>query len=32
MWGSSLTPDGQSILFSGIEHSEGDIMLVDGFK
>jgi dipeptidyl aminopeptidase/acylaminoacyl peptidase len=31
MWGSSLAPDGQSILFSGIEHSEGDIMLVEGF-
>ncbi len=32
MWGSSLAPDGQSILFSGIEHSEGDIMLVEGFR
>ena len=32
MWGSSLAPDGQSILFSGIEHSEGDIMLVEGFN
>jgi Tol biopolymer transport system component/DNA-binding winged helix-turn-helix (wHTH) protein len=32
MWGSSLAPDGKSILFSGIEHSEGDIMLVEGFR
>jgi Tol biopolymer transport system component len=32
MWRPSLTPDGQSILFSGIEHSEGDIMLVEGFN
>jgi Tol biopolymer transport system component/DNA-binding winged helix-turn-helix (wHTH) protein len=32
MWGSSLAPDGRSILFSGIEHSEGDIMLVEGFR
>jgi Tol biopolymer transport system component/DNA-binding winged helix-turn-helix (wHTH) protein len=32
MWGSSLAPDGQSILFSGIEHSEADIMLVEGFR
>ncbi len=32
MWGSSLAPDGQSILFTGIEHSEGDIMLVEGFS
>jgi Tol biopolymer transport system component len=32
MWGLSLAPDGRSILFSGIEHSEGDIMLVEGFR
>jgi Tol biopolymer transport system component len=32
MWGSSVAPDGHSILFSGIEHSEGDIMLVEGFN
>jgi Tol biopolymer transport system component len=32
MWGASLAPDGQSFLFSGIEHSEGDIMLVEGFN
>ena len=30
--GLSLTPDGHALLFSGIEHSEGDIMLVDGFR
>jgi len=32
MWGPSLAPDGHSILFTGIEHSEGDIMLVNGFS
>jgi Tol biopolymer transport system component/DNA-binding winged helix-turn-helix (wHTH) protein len=32
MWGSSLAPDGQSMLFTGIEHSEGDIMVVEGFN
>jgi Tol biopolymer transport system component/DNA-binding winged helix-turn-helix (wHTH) protein len=32
MWGSSLAPDGHALLFSGIEHSEGDIMLVKGFR
>ncbi len=32
MWGSSLAPDGHALLFSGIEHSEGDIMLVEGFR
>jgi Tol biopolymer transport system component/DNA-binding winged helix-turn-helix (wHTH) protein len=32
MWGPSLAPDGRSILFSGIEHSEGDIILVEGFS
>ena len=32
MWGSSLAPDGRALLFSGIEHSEGDIMLVEGFR
>ena len=32
MWGPSLAPDSKSILFSGIEHSEGDIMLVEGFN
>jgi len=32
MWGANLAPDGQSILFTGIEHSEADIMLVEGFR
>ena len=32
MWGFSLAPDGHAFLFSGIEHSEGDIMLVEGFR
>ena len=27
-----LSPDGRTFLFSGIEHSEGDIVLVDGFR
>jgi len=31
-WGPSLSPDGHSFLFSGIEHSEGDIILVEGFR
>ncbi len=32
LWSSSLSPDGQAILLTGIEHSEADIMLVEGFK
>lgn len=32
LWGTHLSPDGHTFLFSGIEHSEGDIMLVDGFR
>jgi len=28
--GASLSPDGHTFLFSGIEHSEGDIVLVRG--
>lgn len=32
LWGPHLAPDGKTVLFSGIEHSEGDIMLVDGFR
>jgi Tol biopolymer transport system component/DNA-binding winged helix-turn-helix (wHTH) protein len=32
MWGSSLAPDGHALLFSGIEHSEADIMLAEGFR
>jgi Tol biopolymer transport system component/DNA-binding winged helix-turn-helix (wHTH) protein len=30
--GPHLSPDGRSFLFHGIEHSEGDIVLVDGFR
>jgi Tol biopolymer transport system component/DNA-binding winged helix-turn-helix (wHTH) protein len=32
LWALSVSPDGGTILFSGIEHSEGDIMLVEGFR
>jgi Tol biopolymer transport system component/DNA-binding winged helix-turn-helix (wHTH) protein len=32
LWGPSLSPDGHTFLFSGIEHSEGDIVLVEGFR
>jgi Tol biopolymer transport system component/DNA-binding winged helix-turn-helix (wHTH) protein len=32
IWGSTLSPDGHTILFSGIDHSEGDIVLVEGFR
>jgi len=32
IWGANLSPDGHTFLFSGIEHSEGDIVLVDGFR
>ncbi len=32
MWGPSLAPDGHALLFSGVEHSEGDIMLAEGFR
>jgi Tol biopolymer transport system component len=32
MWGLSLAPDGHALLVSGVEHSEGDIMLVEGFR
>jgi len=31
-WGLSLSPDGHTLLISGIEHVEGDIVLVDGFR
>jgi Tol biopolymer transport system component/DNA-binding winged helix-turn-helix (wHTH) protein len=30
--GPNLSPDGHAFLFSGIEHSEGDIVLVEGFR
>ena len=32
VWGTSLSPDGRTFLFTGIEHSEGDIVLVEGFQ
>jgi Tol biopolymer transport system component/DNA-binding winged helix-turn-helix (wHTH) protein len=32
IWGANLSPDGHTILFSGIEHSEGVIVLVEGFQ
>ena len=32
VWGAHLAPDGHALLFSGIEHSEGDIVLVEGFQ
>ncbi len=32
LWGTSLSPDGRTFLFTGIEHSEADIVLVEGFQ
>jgi Tol biopolymer transport system component/DNA-binding winged helix-turn-helix (wHTH) protein len=32
IWGATLSPDQHTFLFSGIEHSEGDIVLVEGFQ
>ena len=32
IWGNSLSPDGRTFLFAGIEHSEGDIVMVEGFR
>jgi len=32
VWGATLAPDAHTLLFSGIEHSEGDITLVEGFR
>jgi hypothetical protein len=31
-WGPSMSSDGRTFLITGIEHSEGDIVLVDGFQ
>jgi Tol biopolymer transport system component/DNA-binding winged helix-turn-helix (wHTH) protein len=31
-WAPSISPDGRTLLVTGIEHSEGDIFLVDGFR
>jgi Tol biopolymer transport system component len=30
--GATISPDGRTFLFFGIEHSEGDIMLAEGFR
>ena len=32
LWGTSLSPDGRTFLFTGIEHAEADIVLVEGFR
>ena len=32
VWGPNLSPDGHTFLFSGIEHSEGNLFLVEGFR
>ena len=32
IWGPTLSPDGHTFLFSGIEHSDGNIFLVEGFR
>ena len=32
VWGPSLSPDDRTFLFTGIEHSEADIILVEGFR
>ena len=31
-WGPSISADGHTLLFSGIEHSESDIFLVERFR
>jgi Tol biopolymer transport system component/DNA-binding winged helix-turn-helix (wHTH) protein len=31
-WGPNLSTDGHTLFFTGIEHSEGDIVLVQGFR
>lgn len=31
-WGPTISRDGHSFFWSGIEHSEGDIILVEGFQ
>jgi hypothetical protein len=28
----AISPDGRTFLFAGLEHSEGDIILVEGFR
>jgi Tol biopolymer transport system component len=32
LWGPSLSPDGHAFLFTGVEHAEADIILVEGFR
>ncbi len=32
VWAPTISPDGHTFLFSGIEHSEGNIFLVEGFR
>ena len=32
VWGPTLSPDGHTVLFTGREHSESDIFLVEGFR
>ena len=32
IWWPTISPDGHTFLFSGIEHSEGNIFLVEGFR
>jgi hypothetical protein len=32
IWGPTVSPDDHTFLFAGIEHSEGDIVLVEGFR
>jgi Tol biopolymer transport system component len=32
VWGPTLSSDGRAFLVSGIEHSEGDLFLVEGFR
>ncbi len=32
IWGPTISPDGHTFLFSGIEHSEGNLFVVEGFR
>jgi Tol biopolymer transport system component/DNA-binding winged helix-turn-helix (wHTH) protein len=32
IWGATISPNGHTFLFAGIEHSEADIFLVEGFR
>jgi Tol biopolymer transport system component len=31
-WGPNFSSDGHTVFFNGIEHSEGDLILVEGFR